>query len=139
MEHKRWIGSHEWKRSTDVIDGYPSFNERRKTETQDLDDIIIWLEYGKTSGYIAARQSKEQEEYWAGLIRNILCEKLIKELMFFSDNTFQFKCTHCNDILRGTIINDEKNIRTDSIMCEHIEKRYLDIFQYVLSEFGEWQ
>ena len=101
MEYEKWVGSHNWNRADDVIDGYPSFNERCRTDTQDLDNLIRWLEYAST-GYPAARQTICQEEYWAGLLRNLLCKELIKELMFFSNNTFRVRCALCNDELEGT-------------------------------------
>lgn len=37
-----------------------------------LDGLLTWLEYGRTSGYPAARQSREQEEHWADLLRGAL-------------------------------------------------------------------
>lgn len=139
MEPKRWIGSHDWKRANDVIDGYPSRNERSQTDTEDLDDLINWLEYGKTSGYIAARNSKEQEEHWATLLRNLLCKDLIKELMFFGDNTFRVRCALCNNELSGTITKDGHNIGIDTIPCEHLKDRFLDIIQYILNQYEEWK
>jgi hypothetical protein len=151
MEHKGWVGSHDWKRSTDVVDGYPSFNERGKTETQDLDDIIVWqtetqdlddiivwLEYGKTSGYIAARQSKKQEEHWAGLIRNILCEKLIKELIIFDDNSFECKCCVCDAVIKGWVHDEETCEPTiNCTFCEHLYLRENDIYQYIFHKHKE--
>jgi hypothetical protein len=41
----------------------------------DLYDLIDWLQYGKESGYVAARCSKIQEEHWATL----LAEKLFAQ------------------------------------------------------------
>lgn len=41
---------------------------------RDLNDLVAWLEYGRTSGYIAARESKEQEEHWAQLLRELIAE-----------------------------------------------------------------
>jgi hypothetical protein len=138
MEHKRWIGSHDWKRSTDVVDGYPSFNERGKTETQDLDDIIVWLEYGITSGYIAARQSKGQEEYWAELLRNLLCEKLIKELIIFDNNSFECKCCVCDAVIKGWIHDEETCEPTiNCTFCEHLYLRENDIYQYIFHKHKE--
>ena len=48
------------------------FNERRINNKQNLHDLIRWLEYGKTTGYIAARQRKEQEEHWADQLKELL-------------------------------------------------------------------
>lgn len=142
MIHRRWIGSHDWKRSTDVINGYPSRNERSQTDTQDLDDLIIWLEYGKTSGYIAARQSKEQEEYWGKLVRGILCRELIIELKFFHDgpfNYFHIICSQCERTMCGSVMFGESNTGNDAIftnnLCECLVSRESDILQYVIDEF----
>ena len=45
------------------------FNERRSTKKQNLHDLIRWLEYGRKTGFEAARQSKEQEEFWADQLK----------------------------------------------------------------------
>lgn len=37
-----------------------------------LRDLLCWLEYGRESGHIAARESKEQEEAWARQLRALL-------------------------------------------------------------------
>lgn len=42
---------------------------------RNLEDLITWLEYGRTSGYIAAREPKAQEEHWADLLKKALNEK----------------------------------------------------------------
>jgi hypothetical protein len=39
---------------------------------RDLNDLLTWLEYGRTSGYVAARESREQEEHWADLLRELM-------------------------------------------------------------------
>ena len=52
--------------------GYEGFNQRLQENKQSLHDLIRWLEYGKTTGYIASRQSKEQEEYWADQLKKLL-------------------------------------------------------------------
>lgn len=39
---------------------------------RNLNDLVTWLEYGKTSGYIAAREPKEQEEHWTNMLKNLL-------------------------------------------------------------------
>jgi hypothetical protein len=39
---------------------------------KDLKDLLTWLEYGRESDYVAARESKEQEEHWAALLRGLL-------------------------------------------------------------------
>ncbi len=46
--------------------------KQETTDTRDLDQLADWLEYGKTSGYIAARCSKAQEEYWAIQLRELI-------------------------------------------------------------------
>ena len=136
MEYERWIGSHDWKRSDDVIDGYPSRNERNQTDTLDLDDLIHWLEYAHT-GFPAARHSIQQEEHWAELIRNMLCEKLVHQLIFFEDNTFECRCNHCNNIIRGNVYDDITV--TISFGCDCITPRELDISAYILNQYGEWK
>lgn len=139
MKHTIWIGSHNWERSTDIINGYPSFNERTQTNTQDLDDLIHWLEYTHT-GYPAARQSVKQEEYWAKLIRNILCEKLIKELVFFEDNSFQCRCCLCNDRIIGIVCVQNENISIKvSIKCNCIDSKMTDILNYIECKFKEFE
>lgn len=142
MKYKRWVGSHNWERSTDIIDGYPSRNERSQTDTQDLDDLINWLEYNNT-GYPAMRQSVTQEEYWAKLVRNLLCKKLVRELVFFEDNSFQCRCNYCNDKILGIICIQGQNISVKiSVKCECIEYRITDILTYiecaVRHNFEEW-
>ena len=134
MEHKRWVGSHGCVSSDESVDGKLSFNERCHTETQDIDDLIHWLEYANT-GYPAARQTVDQEEYWAKLLRNLLCEKLIKNLAFFNNNTFECRCKLCNLKFNGHITTDGKNIGIDKTPCIHIKNRFLDIIQYILSEY----
>lgn len=49
-------------------------DERERTDKRDLQSLLDWLEYGRTSGFRAARQSKAQEEYWADLLRQKLKE-----------------------------------------------------------------
>ena len=142
MKYERWVGSHNWKRSTDIIDGYPSRNERSQTDIQDLDDLVHWLEYANT-GYPAARQSVDQEEYWAKLLRNLLCNKLIKNLMFYHDNTFDCKCTQCNHLMKGTIYIPEKDYVknttvTIGMLCDCLEKRESDLLQYIEDKIGDW-
>lgn len=142
MKYKRWIGSHDWETSNQSIDGYPSFNDRCKTDIQDLDDLVHWLEYANT-GYPAARQSVDQEEHWGKLVRNLLCEKLIWELVFFGANTFRCKCTHCNHIIEGTIYIPEmdhvKNtIVTIDTLCDCFEGREPDLLQYIEDKIGDW-
>ncbi|MCK5386528.1 MAG: hypothetical protein KAJ39_05050 [Gammaproteobacteria bacterium] len=139
MKHKRWIGSYEWETADQNIDRNLSFNERCHTETQDIDDLIHWLEYANT-GYPAARQSVDQEEYWAKLIRNLLCEKLIKHLVFFDDSSYQCNCSHCNAIFRGTVYHEDVTDVTVTIgmLCEHLESRKTDILLYIEDKMGEW-
>ena len=82
MGYERWVGSHGRVRSDESVNGNFSFNDRCHTDTQDIDDLIHWLEYANT-GYPAARQSVDQEEHWAKLVKNLLCEKLVKDFKFF--------------------------------------------------------
>ena len=137
MIHERWVGSHgNWKRSNESINRYSSRNERSQTDTQDLDDLIIWLEYGKTSGNIAARQSQEQEEYWGKLVRNILCEKLVKELVFFKDGPFEYFhiiCSQCGKTMCGSITDNDFIVT--NVFCKCLSSRESDILQYVAYRF----
>ena len=135
MEHKRWVGSHGCVSSDESVDGKLSFNERCHTETQDIDDLIHWLEYANT-GYPAARQTVDQEEYWAKLLRNLLCEKLIKNLAFFNNNTFECRCKLCNLKFNGTI-TDEINLGVDIVPCIHIKGRFPDVVQHILDKYVE--
>jgi hypothetical protein len=49
------------------------YHQRQLTDTRNLHDLLVWLEYGKTSGYyVAARCSKAQEEHWAKLLRYVM-------------------------------------------------------------------
>jgi hypothetical protein len=54
-------------------DTNPMFN-RQAQPLRDLNELVDWLEYGKTSGFIAARESKEQEEHWAQLLGTLMAE-----------------------------------------------------------------
>lgn len=53
-------------------------HHREITDTRNLQELIAWLEYGKT-GYRAARCSQAQEEHWAALLRDHL-DKLFEQL-----------------------------------------------------------
>ena len=149
MKYERWIGSHKWETSDESVDGNLSFNERRHTETQDLDDLIHWLEYANT-GYPAARQSADQEEHWGKLVRNLLCEKLIKEFDVFYDYAlgsewykFECTCSNCNYGMRGSIfipIADcfHNTKVTIDIVCDCLEGREPDLLQYIEDKIGDW-
>ena len=134
MKYERWIGSHGCVSSDERVDGNLSFNDRSHTETQDIDDLIHWLEYANT-GYPAARQSVDQEEYWAKLLRNLLCEDLVKHLVFFNDYTFECRCKLCNLKFNGDITTDGLKLGINNVPCEHIKDRFSDIVQYILNEF----
>ena len=108
IKHNRWIGNHDGKTSNQYVDGYSSFNERCKADTQDLDDLIHWLEYANT-GYPAARQSVEQEEHWAELLRDLQCEKLVKELEF-NAYYYKCKCSVCDNTVSGRISTKQRQI-----------------------------
>lgn len=141
MKYERWVGSHNWETSDQSIDGNLSFNERCHTDTQGLDDLIHWLEYANT-GYPAARQSVDQEEYWAKLVRNLLCEKLIWELVFFKDNTFRCKCVHCHHIMEGTMYIPETDCVqytrvTIDTLCDCLKGREPDLLQYIEDKIGD--
>ena len=149
MKYERWIGSHNWETSNQSIDGYPSLNDRCKTDIQDLDDLVHWLEYANT-GYPAARQSAGQEEHWAKLVRNLLCERLIKEFDVFHDYAlssewykFECTCSNCNYGMRGSIfisIADcvQHTKVTIDTLCDCLEGRELDLLQYIEDKIGDW-
>lgn len=139
MEHKRWIGRHgNWERSNESVDGYPSRNERNKTDTLDLDDLINWLEYAHT-GYHAARRTIEQEEHWARLLRDMLCESLVKSLIFWGEYRFGFQCKECYTINRGFINVAESNKSTIVMTekCDCLKSRKSDMEYYILNKFEE--
>jgi hypothetical protein len=46
--------------------------QRALTNTRNLAELLCWLEYGRTSGYRAARCEQAQEHHWADLLRAIL-------------------------------------------------------------------
>ena len=47
-------------------------HERAVTNTRDLDELLAWLEYGRTSGHKAARCDEAQEHHWADLLRVLM-------------------------------------------------------------------
>lgn len=49
-----------------------TYHERELTDTRNLDELLAWLEYGKESGFKAARCSEAQEHHWADLLRQML-------------------------------------------------------------------
>ena len=136
MKHERWIGSNDWETINESINGNLSFNERCHTETQDLDDLIHWLEYANT-GYPAARQTVDQEEYWAKLLRGLLCEKLIKELHFLKDGcAFEFRCSKCNKLVRGLVYNKDKECPVSMAgLCSCLTPRIPDICVHILNKY----
>ena len=136
MTTNKWLGSEPCETTSESINGHPSFNERCHTNSQNIDDLIHWLEYANT-GYPAVRQSVDQEEYWAKLLRNLICEHLIKDLVFFIDNAFIFKCSHCNAIVEGNITPEEMNVGIIKVPCEHIKDRFPDIIQHIIYKFEE--
>lgn len=48
---------------------------RAITDTRNLDELLSWLEYGRQSGYKAARCSEQQEHHWADLLRGLMSRK----------------------------------------------------------------
>lgn len=46
--------------------------QRARTDTRNLEELLAWLEYGRVSGYRAARCSEAQEHHWADLLRELL-------------------------------------------------------------------
>lgn len=96
----RWKGNNgKVERTSDVDLTGTSFNERSKTNTRNLDDMITYLEYGKDSVYEAARVSKEQEEHWAMLLRHLLMDKVIDNLIPLYEERLiigvRFTCLTC--------------------------------------------
>jgi hypothetical protein len=55
-----------------IKDSVADLSRRICAESQNLHDLVSWLEYGKNSGYVASRQSKRQEERWADQLRQLL-------------------------------------------------------------------
>ena len=49
-------------------------HEAEMRDRRDLQPLVDWLEYGRTSGYRAARCSEAQELHWAGLLKKLLAE-----------------------------------------------------------------
>lgn len=94
----RWIGSGGEVKNTGVKDlTGTSHNERGKTRTENLDDMIHYLEYAKYSGGQAARVDVEQEEYWATLLRHLLMEKFIYNIYpIYEERKIIGVVFHCN-------------------------------------------
>ena len=136
MTTNKWVGSAPCEWTNESINGELSFDERSHTDSQNLDDLIHWLEYANT-GYPAVRQSVDQEEHWAKLLRNLICETLINDLVFFIDNTFIFRCSHCNTIVEGNITAEGMNVGIIKVPCEHIKDRFPDIIQHITYKFEE--
>ena len=64
-----WSYYVEWCRLKGQVD---RACEPAATDTRNLDELLSWLEYGRTSGYRAARCSEAQEHHWADLLRALL-------------------------------------------------------------------
>lgn len=64
----------------------------------------------------------------------------IKNIVFFADNTFEFKCSYCNAIFKGTVDYKEnvKYIVTIDILCKHLKSKKSDILQHIEWQFKEW-
>lgn len=52
--------------------GEEGWQERHRADKRNLHDLVRYFEYGKTSGFKAARVSEEQEWYWAGQLKDLL-------------------------------------------------------------------
>ncbi len=49
-----------------------NFNDRVKSNVQNLYDLKNWLNYSETTGEPAVRQSHKQEQHWAQLLSDII-------------------------------------------------------------------
>jgi len=52
--------------------GEEGWRKRHRNDTRNLYDLIRYFEYGKTSGFKAARVSEEQEWFWADQLKELL-------------------------------------------------------------------
>jgi len=153
----RWKGSNDVVKRTSVIDlTGTSFNERHKTNTRNLDDIIHYLEYAKDSGYQAARVDQEQEEYWATLIRHLLMDKVIRNLIPLYEEIgcppisskilgIRFTCSNCGceGEMRFTHSNFKVGMQdgyeiTQHCNCGVTKSRENDIIEYLKYVIQKW-
>jgi len=63
------------------------------SDTRNLDDLLCWLEYGRTSGYKAARCSEAQELHWADLLRRLIASH--KDLLAAAEQALE-QLGHCD-------------------------------------------
>jgi hypothetical protein len=84
-------------------DGY---HQRQLTDTRNLQDLVTWLEYGKTSGYVAARCSKQQEEHWGMLLKQVF---------------------RVLGVTQGRLLTEQDRIQDGSATLEHYRRLVLDL------------
>lgn len=123
---ERWIGSNGITKKTSEKDlSGTSFNERSKTDTRNLDDLIRYLEY---SGQ-AARVDIEQEHHWALLLRDLLIRDTITIKTLTEEGYSSFQCNKC-----GKYMEYRWYPHSDSFEiidpCEHIENRECDLIEF---------
>ncbi len=138
----KWIGnSGEIKTTAEKDLTGTSFNERCKTNTRNLDDLINYFEYAKNSGYPAARVDVEQEEYWSTLLRHLLMEKVINDLvpLYAEGKIFgiAFGCSHCGyDCIAEFRVRNEI---TQHCNCGITKLRENDIIEYLTYIINKWR
>ena len=80
-------------------------HQRETTDTRNLNELLAWLEYGDTSGYRAARCSKEQEKHWADLLRKLIVDRPRKVYLCGSTRFMQvFIDAQRSETLAGNIV-----------------------------------
>ena len=54
------------------LKGFEGFRERHKNQKLNLSDLVRWLQYTRTSGFPASRESEEQEIFWGDQLQELL-------------------------------------------------------------------
>ena len=149
---ERWKGNDGEVKTTGEKDlTGTSFNERCKTNTRNLNDMIRYLEYAKDSGYPAARVDVEQEEYWAMLIRHLLMDDVVHNLIpIYKDNTnkllgVRFMCSNCGIVCEMNFVNNVYVVGnqdyyeiTKHCRCGTTKYREDDIIEYLEYIIDRW-
>jgi hypothetical protein len=140
----KWVGKMDDKNF--------EWQERAKTNTRNLDDLIHYLEYRKNTGYPAARVDFEQEEYWAMLLRRMLMKEVINNLVpFYDGNThnkltgIKFTCSNCGYRVELRYTHNEFNVGKQDdyeigmhCNCGLTKAREEDIKEYLGYMIDEW-
>lgn len=134
----RWIGSNNPNGFDTAESG---FNRRCKENRQDLDDLIHYLEYVKDTGRQATRVDIKQEEHWATLIRDLLVEKIIKNvtseglfgLFGGSYEIVRYECAKCESPAWVSLDSKSKQIiaMSEGCTCGTVKMRIADIVDYI--------